>query len=551
MPQVPAPKSMTIAKLADTIRARYPGSEYGNKSNMELVGAWLKKYPAYQEYLDVPFPTKPLEATIAPSAGRIARNYLGGQAKSLAQGANDMLNPSPLATAIHPDNLKNELPPLAIPGAGIDTRPIAAIGKATVGAMQDENAASTAGYNKMVAPNDPGLSRVDNFANRVEGLGDWVAHSIGQIPFVGPAIGQAYDTAKTDPTRAAGQLILGILAPELAIRRAAAAGPIPGSLRNMNQAQREANRIEQLAKGVVEDIKGQTGTAPEEIASALDTAITKHMQENGMSAPFGTVPPPARKDFGGGISSSVVDPEAEKAFLKVAAANEKFQGDVVVKVIQQALKNNPDNAYKILMDRRMSRARLDEVKGLVGEDVYNGMRAQVINDLLRRTKNVELMDNGTLVRPEAYRTQLLNHLTSGVAAEKYGNILGRAEYNRLLEIAKISAAKNVKMNDWLPKIEKMAVQLITRHMWRKTMGNVAPFAMGSLLADAGQATIARIISRPEGGTVIREYVRAMGNGDEKRMAFYLNRVSDVMERELKRNPPQQNNNNTPPPPPPG
>lgn len=519
--------------------------------------------------------------------------------------------------------------------------------------MEQANQSAT-GFDKM--------RNAPDAAGKFEGGMDWIAHSIGTIPLIGPAIGTAYETSKTSPMRGIGQL-LGIIAPEIAGRFAnriapstPSGSPVPltsgekagspfikkiehsveqsaggaGPFKKFRSSQQAAINVmadsllndisnfkgstEELGKFIDERFKaytkehqipiGEPGTPipprivdtgiestlpveptalnPRDVARTmpfdrakfgaeagpfegashnLDNVMDTQDQMAGHLKPWFEEPSglsldeaterlkqrleggkpaiPNTLDTGNGLTSEENMAKFEEAMKNApqpGSTESRLESAITADIIKAALKKNPDLAYKMLLSPRISVERVGIIKQIVGPDAFRAMSAQVVRDFLRDTKDAEIgIPGGAVQRTEQFRGLMQNRLTRGTMGPRLQAILSPTEFDKLMDIAKIGKSLEISTSRWLSYLDRTimgtaAIGSIFTH----SIGGVALSMASGAASEVALNVTARLMTRPEGATTIRELVRALGRNDTKRVIFYTNRVQDIVEREFKR-----------------
>ena len=224
--------------------------------------------------------------------------------------------------------------------------------------------------------------------------------------------------------------------------------------------------------------------------------------------------------------------------------HDQIDNDADVHLIQGMLDKNPDTAYTVLTQPNISEAQLSGIRKVVGPDVMSAMTAQVTRDLLANTWDKAVSVNPDMMGVQAGGRSLLDQLQTtknGYAlGDRLKSLMGPDLYQKLEDTARIAATKQVPMSIVLSNIG----DLVSKHI------PGAPKGIGTAI----NAT-ARLMNSVEGGNYIREYVRALGNSDTKRIAFYGGRIQDYADRKFNSAPTQQEKPvekaSPMPPPPPG
>src|SRR3990167_7128434 len=551
------PPQYTIKQIADFMRSKYPELKDQADDN-GLARFALKKHPQFAGKVMLPPPMPVIEAP-GPNIGE----RIVGAGTEFAKGAADFLDPAMAAQLLNPENLMGSNippPPLGL-GVGMDVRPIEMAIRGIAGQIEGEREASVRGLKQAINPPSSVFTR-EGVADVAEGLGDYIAHSFGTLPLVGPIVSIPYETAKTAPWRAFGQLLLGVVAPELLQKYVSKFPKAP----KQSLAQREQAVIKQMSDGLLDDISEFKGS-PEELGKFIETSLDTYVDV--LTEPGKPTPKTTRgyRVFNT-ENNRLVDwfDNANYADAK-ASSNSKWDYEEVVNIeptrpsdalsgeylglqspeealvfglIDNALKRNPDIAYTILKSPRMSAERLVRLKEIVGPETYRAMVAQNIQDLLRKTRDAEILIPGTtdVQQVATQKKALLNQLTKTDFGVQIKKMMDPSEYNKLQEIAKLAAAYDMKTHDWLGHLEGLIRRRLTNTAFRRLVGPTLGPATSVGMQIGGEFSsrmIARLMSRPEGLTNIRELVRAMGKGDVPRLAFYTGRIGNLVERELKRN----------------
>lgn len=567
------PQDVSRTSIAAFMRFKYPELAQESDTNLFLFAA--HKHPEL-------IPPKPKTPPKAAEASRLAAFDEIGEVfknapKSFLQGGRDFLDPTPAAQLVNPKNLKDiaPLPPLG----SMDMRPAGAFIKGQGRVMDEENAKSTAGWNKMMGAGPP-MSQVgtgDWIADRIEGAGDYVGHMFGQTPILGSVVSQSYETAKTDPSRAAGQLVLGILMPmralnkynrtipagknEVALRESGGLPrlqpPIEPNPTRLSPEKAHAERIQNLTDAMLEDIRSGTGVDdPQATGVLIEDSLQKHLESMGFKPP--TLPTQLtaremRQVYSGGVGEQVES--LDRGLLRKQKSNMQAEAQIVVDVMAAAIKKSPDVAYKLLLDQRIGEdaSRIAQVRKIVGEDVFRGMQSQIVNDLLRRSQQAEVLAaDGSILKPQGQKNKLFTALTDGTNAVKYKNILGSDGYNKLKTIADVAATYNMDTQSLVSKIEGIVGRRLARYVGGRAgaravgaltggitgggtsgaVGTILGGAAGAVTGEFTYAVVARLMTSREGANVLENYIRAVGNYDMKKIIFWSNRISNVVDRFL-------------------
>lgn len=548
------PQEPTAKELADFMRQEHP--EFANEQDDDTLAHFaLSEHPALGKI------APKLELPSLGAQAYDAVKQFGNAVINNVKGFGEVTNP--IAPGMEPmDIIKGPMM------AATQPRSMGLLSDMMIGHMKDEYAASNAGFQQ--------ITDAPDLKGKIEGAGDYVAHSAGMLPVYGPMISGAYEHFKKGEIGQGIGNLLGMVAPELAGKYANSIGPpVPPVERAipLSWAERKGgvmrkiieNHVENTAVGksafkplrlaqqakiqamgaqLVEDISPLSGDTPglgqmiQEKFDAYDKDLkadeqvaNEHRALTAADRPTKDIQSRAKLDA---VSSALAEQQT-KDTMPINDAK------VAADVIKAALEHNPDSAYKLLLKPKLSVDRLQYVKGIVGPDVYRGMTAQLVQDFLRSSTSPEITEIGTgeLRQPAQIGKTMLNRLSKTDLGQKLRNIMEPSEYAKLRDIASISASLHVSPMVWMQRLDNIFTRALviggpTALLSGNPVEGIAVAAGAEGIRASGFALAARLMVRPEGATNIREFVRAIGRNDVRRIAFYSMRIQDHVEREVKK-----------------
>lgn len=413
------------------------------------------------------------------------------------------------------------------------------IARGIKGSYDEQKAATTKAAQSAV---DAGMN--DDTEGFLRGASGALAHKVGQVPLVGPSLAKGYETVDADPTFKGFMGGLGditpIIAPELVGRVIGnpSARPTNTSGIPLSWAERNGGAWRQMLSNVVE--RSSSGKGPfGRLRASQQAAITE--KANALLDAIDTVQPDP-VTMGADIKTAYEDYLASVKAAK--KANKKFKPSDLEKdsadILRVALNKNPDTAYRLLTSTGMSEDRIATLKVMLGDDLWHGMTAQIINDFLQKNREGAVTTAGGVPR----RLGQLRGISMKDALEQtdLGNSLEKvmepSQFQTLKELAQTAASHEVSSSQWLGLFDNMVVRKVINAVGGGSIGGLIGGPVGALAGVATEelatAIAARIMSRPEGSTAMREFVRAIGNKDAGRMASYATRLGAIVEREYKR-----------------
>jgi hypothetical protein len=300
--------------------------------------------------------------------------------------------------------------------------------------------------------------------------GDIARNAIGTIPLIGPPVAEGLEDISQGRYAAGLGTLTGLAFPELAAYKLRNLKNSPPRMVNSN-AQQAANQVMRDSGGP--GIVNRSGWAGYDDSSKLGARMNKSIQ--------------------------------------VTSTNPG------VDMLIDALDKNPDTAYKVLLHKDLSKAKLAEVRAAVGEPTYKAMVAQLQRDFFVSQWQEAVPTAG---REGRFKRGMLDAITQTEEGQALQRVMNPRDFAAFKEIAR----RTTELDTTGAKISDGLINIL-----QTARGFRVPGVSPTMLA---ATKLARILTRPEGQNIVKSYARAVARNNHSQAYFWSKRLSSYADREF-------------------
>jgi hypothetical protein len=305
--------------------------------------------------------------------------------------------------------------------------------------------------------------------------------------------------------------------------------------------------IQDASAGLVDEVFG-TKAGPPSSAASTKTPIVKTLMKDPET---GKMVPTEHPAFG--LTDPLVEDAAvtlkragDTANLEKLIAGRNMLKDLAenahLRRIEDALKTDPTTAYRVLFDPKLTVAERAGMRKFLGPETYQAMQSQMVHDFFRSTFDRAADTTVGLEKGVQSGGKALMDALYDPAGQALLATMDPAHASALKEIARIALNTKLPPRVILANIAPFLKKASIRHLIATGVGgalhvstlNPVAAVAGLVGSEVTMALLARLMTKSEGATNIREFVRAIGTNDFKRITSYGQRIAEQVEREMKR-----------------
>jgi len=213
-----------------------------------------------------------------------------------------------------------------------------------------------------------------------------------------------------------------------------------------------------------------------------------------------------------------------------------------IQLIEQHLATDPATAYRQLYSPELSAAQRANIAEIVGPETWQAMQSQMVQDFLNQTYRLGTALEEGIPGIRAGGSSMVKVLSAPTGQALLKTL--KPEHARSLEeIARIASNTKLEPATIVSSLSKYLDRPSVKNaMIRHAIAGVTGWQTGSWLAagavevglETTMALMSRIMSKTEGMNNIKEFSRALGRNDLKRINSFGIRIQQQIERELRR-----------------